>query len=607
MKIKTSSWFIFLFLALLSAFIWFKFTYRQFSVVNLSVDRGTALKIAKQYLQQKGVDTTKFKTAIIFTSDFEADRYLQKFLGFSEEQKFVKKYDFDLFFWLIRFFQEDVKEEYRMTVSSKTGQVIAFSHDLEETEAKENLGEDFSKQLSIEFLEKTFGFTPEEYSLYSNTEQKFDNRTDYYFSWQRNDIYIPWSNKENTGGAKLLRSVIVSGTEINSFTKSIFYAPEEFNRFKARQMRTGDFLSSVFRIFFLVILISATYFVIARRHHLAMHVVKKFCVTVTIILLLLTVLDRLNQFEIVLFNYPTTSSLSQYISNYALSDFLSIFIATIGFLMFSLSGESLHYEAFPQKRHGAFLNYLRTTFFSREVFKMVCLGYLTFFIMLGIQSIAFKIGELNFQLWIEHNHLVRLSTNYLPFVSAFIIGFKSSIVEEVTYRVYAISWGKKLFRNTTLGIFFAAFLWGLAHSGYYIFPMWFRVFEIASLGIFLSIIYLNFGIIPVIVAHYLFDVFWNTAEYLFGQSHPIHFFSTHFILAIPFLFGLIAFFANRSISERPLQWQLTKHQLFNLKILEYYLIHHPHEFQNRTKEDVRQDLISRGWDVAVVEAAVEKV
>ena len=607
MKIKSSSWLIFSSLALLSVFLWFKFTYNQFSVVNLSVDRGTALKIAKQYMEQKGVDTTKFRTAMIFTSDYEADRYLQRFLGFSKEQKFIKKYDFDLYFWLVRFFQENVKEEYRLTVSSKTGEVVSFSHDLEETEAKDDLGEEASKQLAIDFLKNKFGFDPKQYTLYSNTEQKYDHRTNYYFAWQRNDVYIPWSYNENTGGGKLLRTVIISGTEIISFTKNIFFSPEEFNRFKTRQMRTGELLSSIFRILYLVVLISATYFVIARRHHLAMHVVKKFCVTITVLLLIFTILERLNQFEAVLFSYPTTMSLSQYIFNYSLNEVLSIFIATMGFLMFSLSGESLHYELFPRRKEGAFLHYLQTTFLSREMLKLVCLGYLTFFIMLGIQSIAFKIGELKFQLWIEHNRLVRLSSNYLPFISAFIIGFKASFVEEITYRVYAIGWGKKLFRKTILGIVFAALLWGLAHSGYYIFPMWFRAFEIASLGLFLSIVYLNFGIIPVLVAHYLFDVFWNTAEYLFGQTHPIHFFSTQLILILTFLFGLFAFFMNRPVSERPLQWNLTKHQLFNLKILEYYLTQHPHEFNNKTKEDLKRELASHGWDIAVVEAALEKM
>lgn len=607
MTLRPRLWALFTGLAALSFLIWFQFTSGQLSVVNLSVDRPAALGIARDYLKTHlGPAVSDYKTAVIFTTEYEADQYLQKTIGFDLEQKFFRKYDFDLFFWLIRFFKEGGKEEYRLTVSSKTGAVIAFSHTRDESAGNPDYGQEAAKQAAIEFLSRQFGFNPQQYSLITNLTQELDNRIDYHFVWQKNGVYIPWSDEENSGGAKLLTSATVSGKTLSAFSKNTFILPDQYNRFKEKQMKTGALLSSIFRIFYLLILTSATYFVIRRRHHLAMQRVKNFYIGLMAVLFFATLLDSLNQFERLLFNYETTTSLTEYLLNHGLNEVLIAFMTTVGFLMFALGGEALRQEVLPDKREGGFLYYLRTTFLSRNVFEMICLGYPVFFIMLGLQALAFKFGEQNFQLWIEHSRLVQLSTNYFPFVAAFIIGLKSSFIEEITYRLYAISWGKLIFRRGFGAVIFAAFIWGLAHSGYYIFPMWFRVLEIGALGVFLAAVYLKFGIIPVIVAHFLFDVFWNTAEFLFGHSQPADVLKAQFLLLLPFLLGLVTFFMNKKTTETPLNWQLNTHQHFNLDVLKTYL-RQTDLWKRKSEKELTAELLKHGWDMAVVETALREL
>src|SRR5437867_2605698 len=125
MRIQLRAWSIFIFFSLLSLLVWYQFSYPQFSSVNISIPRSQALKIAKQYLkEQRGVDTSPYTTAIVFVEDDKADRYLQKNLHFKGEQEFLHKNDFQIFFWLVRFFQENKKEEFRLIVSSATGEVM---------------------------------------------------------------------------------------------------------------------------------------------------------------------------------------------------------------------------------------------------------------------------------------------------------------------------------------------------------------------------------------------------------------------------------------------------------------------------------------------------
>ena len=124
------------------------------------------------------------------------------------------------------------------------------------------------------------------------------------------------------------------------------------------------------------------------------------------------------------------------------------------------------------------------------------------------------------------------------------------------------------------------------------------------MGIFLSCVYLNFGIIPVLVGHYVFDVFWGTAEFLLGKMHSLNFYSSVFVLLLPCLFGLLAFFKNKPETERRLAWILNEHQAFNAVVLKTYLNSYREKFKNQAKEKTRNELISHNWDVAVVDTVL---
>jgi len=117
--------------------------------------------------------------------------------------------------------------------------------------------------------------------------------------------------------------------------------------------------------------------------------------------------------------------------------------------------------------------------------------------------------------------------------------------------------------------------------------------------------FLRFGIIPVIVGHYLFDAFWNSAGYIMGETEPLYFWSCLAVLLLPIILSIIAFIANRSDEPRPMRWRLNKHQIYNLGILKEYLHYHPEIFTNRSKSELKKEISSHGWDIAVVDMAIE--
>ena len=359
------------------------------------------------------------------------------------------------------------------------------------------------------------------------------------------------------------------------------------------------------RIFYYALFSAAVFFVVVRRNHLAMHLTKKFYLNVMVISIALSLLSTFNQFEILMNNYSTSASFHEYLIRYFVSVLQNALFYAIAVILPCLSGELLHYETLRERKEGAFLHYLHTSFFTRHAAQMVCIGYFVCIILLGLQSALINFGEKYLGVWTSHSWISQLSTTYWPFLAALTVGFSASVREETLYRMFAISWGKKIFGNIGIAVFLSSLLWGFAHSNYAVYPMWFRGLEVTLLGLFISFIYLKFGIIPVIVGHFLFDVFWACAGYLAGTSQPIYYVSSICVLLLPLIFGIIAFLMNRKTEEHPMRWHLNQHQKFNVNILTQHLNQNRELYLQKDKEQLTQEICSHGWDIAVVEVAID--
>lgn len=593
-------------LSVLSLFLWLKLSYPQLEFIRFSISRNDALKIARDYLSQKrGEDVSRFQAAIVFSSDEDCNRYLQKTIGFQGLIRFIRRYDVDLFYWVVRFFRQNEKEEYRVFISSATGEIISFRHTIDDSAARESLERDEAKKRVVEFLKETFQFDVDQHTIQGDLRTILDNRSDFSLSWQRNDVQIPWSPEENTGTAKLLISAKISGNEILSFSKNTLLIPDQFNRYLSSKQDTGRILSTTIHIFYLTLFTAAVFFMIVRRSHLAMHTTKKFYMNLMALSFILSLFSAANYAQNILFNYDTTSSFSTYFWQFSVNTLLNALFVSIAIFMPSLAGEALHYQFFPDKIEGSFLYFIRTTFFSRRAAQAVFIGYCLWAVMLGIQSVIIAVGQKYWGVWIEHSWMNNLSSAYLPFLAAVTIGFKASLAEELMYRLFAISWGKKILKSTLAAIIVSSLIWGFSHSAYPVFPMWFRGVEVTCLGVFLSFAYLRFGLIPVIIAHYLFDVFWNCSEHLFGISQPFYFYSSLAVFLLPLGLGLAAWMINKEEIVRPMRWHLNKHQLYNLEVLKNFLAAHKDTLADKPSQTIKDEIVSHGWDIAVVEVALE--
>lgn len=604
MIIPKKIWLLFIVLAILGLSAWFKFSYPQFLFLDLSIDRQQAVKIATSYLDARGVATSGYTKATVFIEDLGAERYLQKALGFKREAEFIKKYDYELFLWSVRFFREGQKEEYRVILSSKSGKVISFRHFLEDTAQRPDVTQGAAKNILKDFLTKTLGVNFYDFTYHGVLTKIFDRRKDYSFSWEHKEVYIPWSPEKDSGGAKLIMGGEVSGNEITTFYKPQLDTPESFGRFIERQLSVGRYIDSVSLILFIIWLGWSISLLIKRRNDIIIHISKKWYMELGMFIFFLGMAGIFNEFQSLLFNYPTSYSFSTYFGNSFLPVISNLLFLSLVFLLPGLAAESLWQEVYPEKKHISFFHFLNSTFRCRSISKMIMLGYFLFFILIGLQAVILYFGQKYLGVWEERVRLSNLSSAYLPFLTALIIGVRASFNEEIMFRLFGISWGKRYLRSTALAVLLTSAIWGLGHSEYAVFPVWFRGIEVGILGLVLAGAFLRYGIVVAIVSHFVFDVFWSVSPYLLGKATPYLFFSSLGVMLLPLLIAIVAYFINGKEEERPLEWLLNKHQKFNLEVLVNFLENNQNKLPKPAK--LKEELIAHGWDVSVVELAIKK-
>ncbi|MDD5730916.1 MAG: type II CAAX endopeptidase family protein [Candidatus Omnitrophica bacterium] len=603
MKIPLKEWFLFILLSLLGLGLWHKFEYPKFEISNFSIDRNTALTNAKSYLEKLKVNPKEYLTNIIFNNDDWADRYLQKMLGFKGEDVFIQEHGYEIFSWKIRFFKQLAKEEYIIELSPKTGEILDFQHLIDDTEQRDSPEKDAARKKAEDFLRKTYGFEAAKYDLHEEKVKRYEKRVDYTFSWEEKGVYIPWQKGE--GGAKLLTQATISGNEVREFYKSRLDTPEKFHRYVENQFVLGEYLYSFSFLLFTLLLTASIVIVIRRRQTLVVRICKNWFFYLVVFFVAIHIIYILNNMQSVVANYPTSTYISSFIGLYLIRSVINLLFLSAAFMLPGLAGESLFKESFPGKPNNTLLHYIKSTFYSRNVSRAILLGYLLFFILLGAQSSIFHFGQKYLGVWEERMKLTQMSSAFLPFISAFVIGARASLNEEIVFRLFGISFFKKFLKNTVLAVLLASLIWGFGHSEYAIFPVWFRGIEVSLIGLLFGFIFLRYGLIPLLVAHYIFDVFWGVAAYILSKSSAYLFISSLLVLVLPLVFALAAYLANRPEKEIEVENVLDRTQRYNLGILANFIA--SKKSAGADAGAVRRELIANSWDPDIVDLAISEV
>ena len=226
------------------------------------------------------------------------------------------------------------------------------------------------------------------------------------------------------------------------------------------------------------------------------------------------------------YSYNTLSSpylfYISFLNNVLHSSLWSFFFLSVTFL----AGDYLTRMAFPHHIN-FWMAWRREASASWLVSEQIAIGYGLCCVSLGYIALFYTTVLQLPGVWSpSHNfHDPNIISDYVPFLGPISRSLHAGVWEEFLFRAVPLSaiaiLGKRrgnVNLYLSIGIIIQAFIFGLAHASYPQQPSYIRMVELGIEFIIYGVVYLQYGLLPCIVSHYLFDVFAMSESLFFMQT-----------------------------------------------------------------------------------------
>ena len=513
--------------------------YRAFpeASIDFRVTREEAAVQAADFLAARGFDLASYRHSAIFRYDNQTKTFLERELGLEEATQVIGD-PVQLWRWSNRWVRELEKEEFQATVTT-SGELVSFSHLIEEEAPGASLEEAEARRLAETFLTGELGRDLAALDFVEAQAQERPNRIDYTFSYKLRDFAV--------GEAHYRFYVRLQGDQIGGFGEYL-KVPEAWQRdyaeLRSRNETTGLVAGTLLVLTVLAMLISFFGGVRARD------IRYKTAAIFGAIAAVLTLLAQLNNLPLTAFGYDTTDTYGSFLTGQLLN---SLFAAAVqGILIFFLTAaaEPLYRRHYANQIQigGQFTPAgLRTKRFLLGTI----LGLAMTPAFLAYQVLFYITAE-QFGAWspadIPYSEMVN---TYIPWIMVLLIGFMPAVSEEFISRAFSIPFLHKYLKARWAAVFIAALIWGFAHAGYPQQPFYIRGIEVGIGGIVIGYIFLRFGILAPLVWHYTIDALY-TSLILFRSSNSYFVVSAALsagLMLLPLAVALVLYLRQRRFAD----------------------------------------------------------
>lgn len=478
---------------------------------KLAIDSDQAKVKAQEFWSQAGVETHGLKSNVLMGSAKLADGYLGK--EHLHDQYDVKATQgAPIVYWTVSFYEEAGNNSYTTHINPDTGQIVSWQRN--DLVASSNADTVASAELARQALQKQ-GVQAEasEVELLhidnptaSNAKPKPDNPShllayDYRYK-------VP-AAKWQVGEMTLEYQVHVVGNAVTGFFYT-FHTPEEFQTWHARQEKMGTLLTGLSLLFSFVLFVLAFVYLFLVKQKKPWWSALGLSVLATV----LFALANLNELPSIQQQYVNTGSgvLERTIGSAIVVAGVIILAVLAGGATYvlTLTGGALVKEVRPQ-----LWTPRRDPNWSGNVRLAMWRGYALAFVWLALQNVFYLIWEKVFGVWVENDFSMSPSNMWVPLLFP-LMAWLAGIQEEVTYRLFGVTFFKKYWKSSLVACLLPAMVWALGHSLYPVYPMYTRVIELTIFGVLIGYCYLWWGLETVIFAHVVFDTVQMVIPFLFG-------------------------------------------------------------------------------------------
>jgi hypothetical protein len=479
-------------------------------LVNISVEmnRDEALKLSAQLAEKYNLGPKQFKQAASFRNDTPFQNYTElEGGGLKQFNRITGEGIYESYQWKVRNFKENEVNEVIFFLTPK-GKPYGFSEKISEDLPGNNLSSDSALTVARKALSDwKMDMTNYELAEKKVTE-KPGGRLDHEFVFERTDIRVNES--------KFRISVAVSGDKVTKIENSV-KVPDDFERRYSEMRSENDLISTIgFAILYLVYGLIAVGFGLLFLMRRRFIVWKKALFWSLAIGLGTGILYVLNVFPLLWFNYDTSSSAASFIGRKLVNGFLNTLLMSGIVFLSAMAGEGMGRYLFPG--HLQFWKiWCKDSGGSRQVLGQTIGAYLFVPVFLAIDVLYYLISTKYGGWWNPAGTLSDpdvLAQN-LPWFSPIAMALQAGFWEEFICRAVPLAGVYLIVRNLKtrnlwmiLTLFVQTIIFGMLHANYPQSPSYARVLEMIIPFLIFGLIYLRFGILPLIITHFAVDVFW---------------------------------------------------------------------------------------------------
>lgn len=467
------------------------------------ITREQALVRADSIIRAHGLAASATRTAVRFQSDDSLRTFVELAGGGRDSlSALVRGRDVALFSWRVRAFTPGDPREARVELGAD-GRFLGFERRLAEGDARPLIGADSARRLADVVLAQWLGEPPARWRLAATAYdvKKTSGRTDRTFTYERSDRRI--------ARAPLRLEIAVAG-DLPAGARQFAEISESFRRRYGEMRSANDLLALLAALGMLAIAIAALFAL--SRYAKAGLVRWRQPAAIGAVMGLLFVLDGLNEIPGSWFGYDTATSPAAF-QLMMLAGALAAGAGAALLLGLTLAAaEVATRHAFPDHLDWWKLWRHRGT---RDVAARVGGGYVTACIAFAYVALFYLLTRRLFGWWVPSELLddPNQIASPMPWISGITQSLFAGVWEESAFRAIPLSllslWvGQRRHRRwyLALGVVVTSVVFGFGHSNYTSWPAYSRGVEIFLDACFWAVLFINFGWIVTVVAHFAYDL-----------------------------------------------------------------------------------------------------
>jgi hypothetical protein len=515
---------------LIIALLLYRQTFRE-ATIDLAVGRAAAEQRALEFLAGQGVSADQRWRSSSFQTDTTAQDYLIASAGLGELEALAQQ-DLKFASWHVRLFTPLDPEEWSVDISSRTGRILSYQHVIKEEAPGATLSITTAEQLALAALAARPGGgpAPGELRLLARRVMRQPNRTDQAFTWERPAL--------ERGDATYRYTVTIAGDQVGRIDE-YYNIPESWSRLARWHFRRGALLNTIgwTAAFALMAGLGLAWLQAAGRGQLRL----RFALTLLGAIGLVGLATAVNSLPLFLASLPTDVSVAAYLADQlgAYGGTAMMLGATV--IVAGMAGEALVWTAAGQgdtetgrqgdtgqetggRRHANVRSSLQFPIPSPQspvslsrvltlrglasapIVRCVLIGLCVGVAQLGYVTLFYWIGQRWFGVWapVDPNYDDALSTP-LPWLYAIALGLLPAVGEELVFRLGGISLLQRATSMPRLAVVTTAVIWASLHTTYSQQPFYIRLVELTVVGIIFGTLFLRYGVISSMAAHYTYN------------------------------------------------------------------------------------------------------